>query len=305
MYLLQRVAWVSVAGISLLVALYGLFRFLVEVGESPLRYVVQDAAVFAAGVMGMVLSWRRGRSLKAMREAALDQARQFTGHALEASALPVRQALALAVIGALAAGCILMYLQKPGDMLLGFLSGAFLLLFVLMVPMVMSHYRRGRPALRLDGRGVDHAWFGEVPWTDVHGIFHKQFTIKYTTVHSLLLGVSQPGRYLGRMPWIARVMAGKWSLPRGRFGVIEIPLNPLDQDPLLVVNAAEALRDRVSPSRLRYWHPSLDDESIAIGLETEYLGQNPDRLPDEELLQRMEALRPRMQAMADRLLRRR
>lgn len=305
MYLLQRFTWVLVAGISLMVALYGLFRFLVEVGESPLRYVVQDAGVFAAGVMGMALSWRQGRKLKAAHEAGLEEARQFTGHALEATARPIRQALALAVFGALAAGCILMYLQKPGDVLLGFLSGTFVLLFVLMVPMVMSQHRRGRPALRLDGRGVDHVWFGEVPWADVHGLFHKHYTIKYTTVHSLLLGVAQPGRYLGRMPWIARVMTGKWTLPRGRFGVIEIPLNPLDRDPVQVVNAAEALRDRVSPSRLRYWHPSLDDESIAIGLETEYLGQNPDRLPDEELLQRMEALRPRMQAMADRLLRRR
>lgn len=305
MYLLQRFAWVMVAGISLLVALFGLFRFLAEVGESPLRYVVQDVAVIAAGLMGLALAWRRGRNLKAVHEVELAQVRQFTGHKLEASARPVMQALALGVFVALAAGCTLLFLRHPQEWVLGLLSGAFVLALVMMVPMVMSYHRRGRPALRLDSRGLEHAWFGEVPWSDVHGIFHKQVTVKHTTIHSLLLGVSQPGRYLVRMPRVARVLTGKWSLPRGRFGVIEIPLNPLDKDPVLVVNAAEALRDRVSPSRLAYWHPSLDDETIAIGLETEYLGQNPDRLPVEEILRRMEALQPRMQAITDRLVRRR
>jgi len=305
MYLVQRFFWVMLAGVSLLLALFGLFRFLVDVGESPLRYVVQDAAVFAAGVLGMALCWRQGRKLKALREAALDEARRFAGHVLEASARPAIQALALGVFGALAAGCTLMFLHKPGDLALGLLSVGFALLFALMVPMALSQHRRGRPGLRLDGRGVDHVWFGEVPWSDVHGIFHKQFTIKYTTVHSLLLGVPQPARYVARMPWIARLMTGKWTLPRGRFGYIEIGLNPLDKDPLHVVNAAQALRDKVSPSRLPYWHPALDDESIAVGLEVEYLGHNPDRLPDDEILRRMEALQPRFQAMTDRLVRRR
>jgi hypothetical protein len=69
MYLLQRFAWVLVAGISLLVALFGLIRFLAEVGEAPVRYVVQDAALFAAGVIGMALCWRRGKQLEAAREA--------------------------------------------------------------------------------------------------------------------------------------------------------------------------------------------------------------------------------------------
>ena len=305
MYLLQRFTWVLVAGISLMVALYGLFRFLVEVGESPLRYVVQDAALFAAGVLGMVFCWRRGKRLEAEHEAELDTLRRFTGSQLEASARPIRQVLALGLFAALAAGFTAAFLHSGGDLFLGFLSLACALMFALMVPMVMSHYRRGRPALRLDGRGVDHVWFGEVPWSDVHGILHKQFTFKQTTVHSLLLGVSQPGRYLARMPRIARFMTGKWSLPRGRFGTIEIGLNPLDKDPLLVVNAAQALRERVSPAPLSYWHPALDDESIAIGLETEYLGQNPDRLPEDEILRRMEALQPRLQAMTNRMLRRR
>ena len=309
MYFLQRFAWVLVAGLSLLVALFGLFRFLVEVGHSPLRYVVQDAAVFAAGVMGMVLGWRRGRQLKAAHEAELDQARRFTGRELVASARPIKQILALAVFGALAVGSTLMSLASGNDVPQRLLTGAlavfFVVLLLLMIPMVTSLYRRGRPALRMDGRGIEHAWFGEVPWSDVYGIFHRQFTVKYTTVHSLLLGVSQPARYLSRMPWFARVMTGKWTLPRGRFGYIEIALNPLDKEPLQVVKAAEALRDRVSPSRLPYWHPSLDDESIAVGLEIEYVGQNPDRLPDDEILRRMEALQPRIQAMTDRLVRRR
>lgn len=305
MYLLQRFAWVAAAGVSLLVALFGLFRFLVEVGESPLRYVAQDAAVFAAGVIGIVLCWRRGKQLRAAHEAELDEVRRFTGSKLEASARPVVQVLAVGVFGALAAGCTLMYLSQPGNVILGLLAAGLSLVFVLMVLMAMSYHRRGRPALRLDGRGVDHVWFGEVPWPDVHGIFHKQFTIKHTTVHSLLLGVSQPGRYVARMPWIARLMTGKASLPRGRFGYVEIPLNPLDKDPVQVVNAAEALRDRVSPARLGYWYPLLDDESIAVGLEMEYVGKNPDRLPEEEILQRMLALQPRLQAMTDRIVQRR
>jgi hypothetical protein len=305
MYLLQRFAWVLVAGISLLVALYGLLRFVVEVGESPLRYVVQDAALLAAGVLGMAFCWRRGKQLDAAREAGLDEVRRFTGRELEASARPARQVLALVVFGALAAGFTLMFLDQPGQWMLGMLSIFFLLLFALMVPMVMSFYRRGRPALRLDHRGVDHVWFGQVPWTDVHGIFYKKVTVKHTTIHSLLLGVSQPGRYVARMPWIARLMTGKWSLPRGRFGYVEIPLNPLNKDPVQVMNAAEALRDQVSPSRLGYWYPALDDESIAVGLEIDYVGKNPDRLPEDELLQRMEALQPRIQAMTDRLVRRR
>lgn len=305
MHLLQRFAWVLVAGISLLVALFGLFRFLIEVGESPLHYVVSDAALFAVGVIGMMVCWRRGNQLKAAHQAELDEKRRFIGRELEASARPVKQALALAVFVAMAAVCTMMLLEQPGDVLLIGLSVALWLFVALMVPMVLSFYRRGRPALRLDGRGVDHVWFGEVPWSDVHGIFHKQYTVKQSTVHSLLLGVSQPGRYLARMPWIARVMTGKWSPPRGRFGVLEIPLNPLDKDPLLVVNAAQALRDQVSPPRLGHWHPAQDDESIAIWLETEYLASNPDRLPEHELLPRLEALNLRLQAVTDRMTARR
>ena len=305
MYFLQRLLLLGLAGVALLVVGFGFFRFMIEVGVSPTRYVVQDLAIIAAGLLGLLLCWRQGRKLVARRQAELEALHQFKGHSLEANARPLVQVLALSFFGLLAAGCGWAVLQGDDDVRLLLCAALFTVLFVLMVPLMRSHYRPGRPTLRLDARGVDHVWFGAVPWSAVHGVYHRQLKLKQTTIHTLVLGVSGPARYLGRMPWIARLMAGKLRPSRGRYGAIEIGLNPLDQHPLLVASAAATLRGRASPPAVAGWHPGMDDETIEVSLEMGYLAENPDRLPPDELLARMQAIEPRVRAMTDRLLGRR
>lgn len=302
MYFLQRLSLLGLAGISLLLALYGLARFAIEVGVSPARYVAQDLAVAALGLAGLYACWRLGRGLQARRETALAPTRRFKGHTLEANARPVAQLLALAFLGLVAAGCGWAVMQGHDDIRLVLCGAFFAVFFVLMVPLVRSQYRPGRPTLRLDARGVDHAWFGTVPWTAVHGLFHRQAKLKQTTIHTLVLGVSEPAKYLGRMPRIARLMAGKLRLPRQRYGAIEIGLNALDHDPFLVADAASTLRSRVRPPHIVDWHPALDEESIDVLLESSYLTSDDHGLSPEQVLARMEALAPRMKKFTDRLL---
>ena len=305
MYFLQRLLLLGLAGVAVIVAGFGFFLFTAEVGISPARYVVQDLAIIAAGLLGLLLCWRQGRKLAARRQTELETLHQFKGHSLEANARPLVQVAALAFFGLLAAGCGWAVLQGKDDVRLLLCAVLFTVLFVLMVPLVRSQYRPGRPTLRLDARGVDHAWFGAVPWPAVHGVYHRQLKFKQTTIHTLVLGVSEPARYLGRMPWIARLMTGKLRLPRGRYGALEIGLNPLDQHPLLVASAAAALRGRASPPAVAGWHPGMDDETVEVSLEMAYLVDNPDRLPPDEVLARMQAIEPRVRVMTDRLLARR
>ena len=299
-FVLLRLMLAAIAVVSLGVALFGLFRFLIEVGESPLHFVVQDVGVFAAGVMGMALAWRQSRKLVAKSAADAPYARPFVGYSFQASAQPWKQVLALVFFGLMAAFTVWLYFEE-GGWEVGGLAVACVVVFLLMIPMVASHYREGRPTLHMDSRGLEHAWLGEVPWTAVNGLFHKTRTHRGITVHSLVLNVSDPRTYVARMPWIVRLMSGHASLPRARYGDLAIPLNPLDQAPLAVVNAAQALRERASPPGMPSWQPELDEEWIAIGLESEYLDQNPQGLSEHELKLRMEALQLRLQAMTDRL----
>ena len=82
-----------------------------------------------------------------------------------------------------------------------------------------------------------------------------------------------------------------------------LPTVILDGNRILVANAAATLRGRASPPAVPGWFPGMDDESIDVSLEMVYLAENPDRLPPEQVLARMQALEPRIKAMTDRLLR--
>ncbi|MFY2762904.1 hypothetical protein [Arenimonas sp. MALMAid1274] len=299
MYLAKRFALLVLAGVFLLVAAFGVFRFLVEAGHSPLRYVVQDAAVFAAGVMGMFLCWRTGRGLVTRHEAALEQGRRFTGDVLEASMSPWKQVLGIFVFVLMAAVSGLMYLDDR-DWRLALCAIFFALLSALLIPYCILLYRPGRPTLRMDAAGFDHALYGWVPWQEVHGIYLDIQTIRNHELKRLVLGVSNPGRYRSRMPWVARLLSEQPFKSDGRFGTLSIGLQGLGMDPLRVFNAAQVLRDRASPPRLKHWHPSFDHHTIAVALELDYLAENPDRLPPEEIGRRLDAIAPHMPGLADR-----
>lgn len=300
MYLAKRLLLLALAGLSLLVAAFGGFRFLIEAGQSPLRYMVQDAAVFAAGALGLFLCWRVGRKLKEGHDAAQEAARRFDGDVLEASMQPVKMVLALLVFLGMAGVSWLIYLDK-GDWRLA--AGAIVMaaFCALLVPFAWVQLRHRGPTLRMDARGLDHALYGWVPWSDVHGIYLDIKTIRHVKVMRLVLGVSNPARYRSRMPWIARLLSEQLRTPRGRYGTLVLALQSMDVDPLRIVSAAEVLRDRASPPRLRYWTPWMDQESISMGLELAYLESDPEDLSPEEKLRRLEALDPRIRAVAHQL----
>lgn len=300
MYLAKRFFLVTLAGLGLLAAASGMFRLWKDAGVSPSRHALPDVGIVAAGLLVMALCWGWGRRLKAAHEAALDEMRRFTDDMLQASTTPWKQVLALVFFLALAAVSWLLYLQN-GDWMLALCAVVTAVFCVLLVPFSLAQYRHGKPTLRMDAHGFDHAFYGPIPWSEVHGIYLHVQRIRNIEVKRMVLGVSNPSRYLARMPWVARLFTEQLRLPKGRYGTLVVAVQGLGMDPLRIVNAAEVLRDRASPPRIPYWTPSMDHETIAQSLELAYLERNPDGLPPDEVLRRLEAVHPNFRAMSHQL----
>lgn len=299
MYLLKRLGLLLAAFFCILVAAFGLIRFSIEVGESPMSYVVQDVAVALAGLMGLWACWRRSRQLKARREAEESRVPEFTGQRLEANARALTQGLAIGLLALSSAFCIGWLVTKPGWM-----AGAVTLLMVTITLVLgatsAALQRGGRPALVMDGHGLDHAWFGRIPWDQVQGIHFKEVQIKHTRVFSLVLGVRHPDRFVAQTHWAVRLIQNKRRGTGALSGVLEIPLNPLDQPPRQIHAAAMALRQRVQPPLVEHWYPGMDDADIALADDASTLMADLERMSPEQALERLQAMAPRMQASSER-----
>jgi hypothetical protein len=149
-----------------------------------------------------------------------------------------------------------------------YVGGGVTLMFVLPVlaylaAILLPYFTRPGPALVLDREGVEHIWFGRIPWDQVHGIglTHQDLIRGYTQVF-LVLGVREPGCFLERRPNALRLFE-RAKAREAETGDLLIPLHVLDKSPDRVRNVALDLRGRVSPPRSASWFPGIDPQAFA------------------------------------------
>ena len=262
---LARVGLLLLGIAGSLVLLYGVLRFITELGVSPVRFLIEDALVALAGAAGLtasILGWRR---IRAVTEARASSGRPaFEGSRLEAGLKPMR-AFGIMLLGFALSGLgVIMFNSliansKPVDW-------TELLVSLVLIPAglgclagVWWMYRPGKPSLVLDSSGIDHAWYGLVPWNRVHAIYLQHTTGRYES-HRLKLRVSQPGQFLGagRLPGIFASRARR----EARMGALQLPLDLLNCDPALIHEAALKLRNDVQPPLLAFWHPWWSEAQV-------------------------------------------
>jgi hypothetical protein len=253
MVLLVRIGLVLIAVFFGALALFGLLRFSIEVGESPVRYVIQDVGVVLAGVMGLWGCFWYWRRIDAREQALFVNPPPFTDNQFEALVdrpLP-DMLLLLLIVSSLFS--LTWLVQEPG-----FNSAAATLVLsgvtVLAGLMAASMHRGSRPStLHMDFQGISHPWYGHIPWTAVHGMNFQETRGRAGWTFTMVLGVGSPDLFLVRMPWIVRFLQGRWLTGGQPAGAISIPLNPLDKPPREIYAAAWALRHRVQPPLNSLW----------------------------------------------------
>ena len=255
---LARVALLLLGIACSLLLLYGVLRFISEFGISPVRYLVEDgllALAGAAGLVASVLGWRRLRA-KAEAEAVVGRP-AFEGSRLEARLSPMRVVAIVSLGTALGGlGWLMFNASTHGSKNAGLtelLSGLVLIATGLgLLAWVWSFYRPGRASLVVDGSGIDHAWFGLVPWNRVHGI-HLQHTTGRHESYCLVLRVSKPGEFLGAGR-LRGIFASRARTEAG-MGPIHLPLDMFKCDPTLIHEAAVKFRSALQLPLLAAWHP--------------------------------------------------
>lgn len=98
----------------------------------------------------------------------------------------------------------------------------------------------GRPALAIHARGIEHAWLGLVPWSDIRAVSLEQPHVRGRAqpVQMLALDVASLDRLEARLPWVVRTFG---TAPR-QWGAASpplwLPLSNLDCEPRLALAAA-------------------------------------------------------------------
>lgn len=172
----------------------------------------------------------------------------------------------------------------------------------LLLPFLLASYEIGRQALRpgpmlaMDGRGIEHALYGFIPWGDVVGLCLQTSQVRYSTISNLMLGVRTPQRYIAQTSWLYRWQKRGWVRQPPAFGTLQIGLNLLDKKPELIHRAAVALRERVATPMLAHWHPAMTEHQVRTFLEMQALSDDLQTVRDDSPAQ-MEALLQRVTAM--------
>ena len=213
--------------------------------------------MFLAGVAGLWGSFWYWRRLDARERALFVDPPPFTGDQFEASVKQPLQDMILILLVMLSLFSLSELRREPGfkaAAVTAAISGAA----VLMGLMAASMHRGAKPAqLHMDTRGLTHPWYGHIPWTAVHGMNFQETRGRAGWIFTMVLGVGSPDRFLIRMPWIVRIMRGRWLTGGQPTGAISIPLNPLDKPPREIYAAAWALRHRVQPGLIYSWQAPI------------------------------------------------
>jgi hypothetical protein len=172
--------------------------------------------------------------------------------------------------------------DKPG-MAVG--SAALLLLFLFLGWELLGRALRPGPMLRIDARGIEHALYGRIPWSEVVGLQLQSIRIRYSTQYTLFLGVRRPLRYLREAPPLTRWLQGMRLRGDPAYGALPIGLNVLGKEPQLIHDAALALQRASGAPLLEHWHQHMDPREVATLLRSQEANDEMQRLTEE-----MEAL---------------
>ena len=169
-------------------------------------------------------------------------------------------------------GCLLFAFGIPASLLKGNPAMALFatVLLILSLSLGWGFLRqlwRPGPLLKLDSQGLDHAMYGLIPWAEVIGLQLRTIKVRYSTIHTLFLGVRNPYNYFRRAPWLNRWMCEQRSNRYTTFGPLHVPLNALGKDAELIYQAALSLREKQDAPFLPDWHPEMGEKEIATWLE--------------------------------------
>ena len=234
-------------------------RFAIEFGVSPVRYLLEDAAVALATLTGGVLCLRAYRRWDLDADAAkatqrldrLVRESQFEGTRLEASLGGCRSVFMLVVglivlgFGVLVATAQVQVRGSSVALLLACFVGGLGALWL-----VARLRPWGRPTLVLDADGLRHGLAGEVRWSDVVGLVRTHLGQGSAEREILVVGLRAPGcvQQRGLARWLTPSRAS-----------MRIMLTGLDQPSERILAAAIALRDRVQPPRQTGWFPGMTE----------------------------------------------
>jgi hypothetical protein len=280
---LARLGLVILAVVLGLVVLFELVRIFVELNLSaPLSTVIRDAAITLACVAGFAVCWLKSRQIGKAQDAEAAAvvakiAQGFKGSRLEATVSKTAWVLiALVMLLILVIPTGVAWLEpSPRTIAIATLC---LLCGVFAGGMFVGYFRAGKPTLVMDGHAFDHAWYGPIRWDQIHGIVLQEIKgQRGGTQQILVMGVAKPGRYLQQTPWVMRLFLTR-KRRDAAVGDLRIPLKLLNQPAALIHAAALELRGRVSPPLLKFWHPGMAAEQIAMQRETETILERMDQL---------------------------
>jgi hypothetical protein len=230
-------------------------------------------------ILGVTLLARRwlGQLQRAHDREELEAVRG--GHAFEASGSPWMLGLfglLLLLFGFGVYGGIARH--DPG---MALVSAALALLFLFLGSELARQALRPGPMLRMDARGIEPALYGPIPWNEVIGLQLQSVRIRYSTQHTLFLGVRKPLRYLRNAPPLTRWLQGMRLRNDPAYGALSIGLNILGKDPQLVYDSALALRRANDAPMLEHWHQRMDANEVDTWLRRQELSDGMRRLQEE------------------------
>lgn len=177
------------------------------------------------------------------------------------------------------------------------LAGLLLLFFLLAGLEICRQLLRPGPMLTIDGRGIEHAMYGLIPWEDIIGLCLQQTDTRYSRISNLMLGVRAPQRYRARTPWLHRLQKRAWRRRPPAFGTLPIGLNTLNQKPALIHQIATILQSRAATPLLAQWHPAMTEQQVRTLLDMQSLADDLHGIPGDAVPEQMEAIMARMSAL--------
>lgn len=189
------------------------------------------------GLLALTDGWRLSRRLQAERERRLRR----EPASVRFEARPKAGLQAMATLLMLAVPLLLALAFALRDDTMAMLSA---LLFAVLGAGALHTLTRlphdGRPALAIHARGIEHAWLGLVPWSDIRAVSLEQPQVRGRAqpVQMLALDVASLDRLEARLPWVVRTFG---TAPR-QWGAASpplwLPLSNLDCEPRIALAAA-------------------------------------------------------------------